>query len=345
MLECLKFPRKEVFDKAATVCGLILASIQKLKTNLVDITQNFSVTLESILMSKLLKDDGESAVASCLKSITRYHPDFLSREMLLRLFSMLSRIPSKAKMDALEVLLRIPKGSDHYENIAIIEYLKPHLLSFLADLTSVTLGRAAGEKSSRLPMVQINTILLLSNYDKVLDLDTISLILGGSSSEGINLVINGKTVLRAREVAYDFLMSLFLNNKALSDEDSPKGTHIKKLILVMLLGGLTDPDMEGMNNSSTSSTDKNIGRIGIRKKLYDFFHQLFGSQNNSNFVSRLNLLFTELFDVTKCDRWLHFASYLLLSPAADTREFSTPLFPNGLADENSYVPLQVIIYN
>ena len=362
VFDCINFPRKEVYESAAAVLGRLLYAMRKHPDHSINTISlsKFSARLESVLSSKLLRDDGPPAVSCCLRRICEKDSLFLTREMLLKILSVFSHLQSKGRIDVMEILRCVDDRMN--KELPTISILEPYLPSCLSDLFCVTEGR--GSASFKLPMLQINTVLLLLKHVETLDLRLIDMLLGQSASEGLRLITNPKTVLRSREAGYQLLMNLYNSNCNLtinaieSSCDGEYANTLRKRVSLMLLGGLADPDDEGMedrrvgksssSNGTTihhvatgSGAKSDVARIGIRKQLFDFFSE--SSALSDSLPMRLQTLMTDFQDVSLSDQWLQYTSYLLVRVCSDSEKTRTsPLFKGSLAPDDQYQPMKVM---
>jgi len=81
IVDGVKFPRKEVFERSAAVAGIVLSIIAKesaLPDLLVANCKEFRDKLESRLTSKIMQVDGLEAVTACLRAISEHSPAFIT---------------------------------------------------------------------------------------------------------------------------------------------------------------------------------------------------------------------------------------------------------------------------
>ena len=166
-------------------------------------------------------------------------------------------------------------------------------------------------------------------------------------------------------------------NRAENEKNNVRTCTIKRVrqqLCSLLLRGFTDPDDEGMDTdvdvSTDMSTDMDIqndnifnnfpddddedgalsgvdgigksGRVGIRRRVFDFFNDQFGLGGDP--YVRLNVLMTQLFEASRTDCWLHYTSYLLLGLAKQNKsEYSKAIFPHQLVADSSFTPMQLSV--
>jgi hypothetical protein len=320
-----KFPRKEVYEQSAAVCGAILQSLveanqtrgtSRTSTRLIPETSKFCKDVELKLNSIYLSTkNGSDVVATCLRSVARNCPSFLTRELLLKMFASFGTLKSKSRGDFLEVLClsTSPDDSDNqskFSGISVLENMKAYLPSLLNDVSTVAYGR--GNSLRNLPHIQILTLRLLRVHASEFILQNVLLSLLNSSSDGnggVNTnsvgllkVVNEATLLEVRQEAFAMLMSLHgVLTKLLASPEHQNSSQIFKIQLgivrVLLLRGLTDSDDEGMQGTEelpTSEPQSQVTRVGIRKTIFDFFEEHFGMSTCP--VNRLSTLLTDLFD-------------------------------------------------
>jgi DNA-PKcs, CC5 len=172
-------------------------------------------------------------------------------------------------------------------------------------------------------------------------------------------------------------MSESVMNRAESEKNNVRTRTIKRVrqqLCSLLLRGFTDPDDEGMDTDIDVSTDtstvmdvqydnnfnnfpddddddgapsgvdriENSGRVGIRRKVFDFFNDQFGLGGDP--YVRLSVLMTQLFEASRTDCWLHYTSYLLLGLAKQNKvEYSKAIFPHQLVADSSFTPMQLSV--
>ena len=168
-------------------------------------------------------------------------------------------------------------------------------------------------------------------------------------------------------------------NKHSNNDQNKERTYAAKRVRTqlcsLLLRGFTDPDDEGMDTDIERSTDMSTdmdsndnldnynfspdddddegapsgidgievkGRVGIRRRVFDFFNVHFGLGGDP--YVRLNLLMTQLFEASRTDCWLHYTSYLLLGLAKQNKaEYLKPIFPHQLAADSTFTPMQLSV--
>ena len=166
-------------------------------------------------------------------------------------------------------------------------------------------------------------------------------------------------------------------NRAENEKSNVRTCTIKRVrqqLCSLLLRGFTDPDDEGMDTdmdlSTDTSTDMDVqydnnfnnfpddddddgapsgidgieksGRVGIRRRVFDFFNDQFGLGGDP--YVRLNVLMTQLFEASRTDCWLHYTSYLLLGLAKQNKvEYSKAIFPHQLVADSSFTPMQLSV--
>ena len=163
-------------------------------------------------------------------------------------------------------------------------------------------------------------------------------------------------------------------NKQSKEEQNKGHTYAVKRVRTqlcsLLLRGFTDPDDEGMDTDIERSTDMSTdtdnydfspddddddgtpsgidgievkGRVGIRRRVFDFFNDQFGLGGDP--YVRLNVLMTQLFEASRTDCWLHYTSYLLLGLAKQNKaEYLKPIFPHQLAADSTFTPMQLSVH-
>jgi hypothetical protein len=145
-----------------------------------------------------------------------------------------------------------------------------------------------------------------------------------------------------------------------------QAVRVKKMMCSLLLKGLTDPDSEGMDGDGQEDTEEEVedameldlpdedaersgdqgpsmgsgnkARVGIRRRVFDFFNDQFGLSGDP--YVRLNVLMTKLFEPSRTDCWLHYSTYLMISLSTGSGEqYSKPLFPHQLMADCSFTPM------
>jgi hypothetical protein len=195
-----------------------------------------------------------------------------------------------------------------FESVSLLrDVITPHILPCLADLSTVVFGR--GRTTARVPMVQVNMLLLLRKHLLELSADLVETVLGGSATEGVTLCVAAQSVVQVRDAAYDLLLALW--HLRLSPDSSaviatgPFGEEwategrllaLRRRVCQLLLNGLRDRDTAGMNADSAAEVpsavvdakaltdisksrydsakawrDDASDRVGVRRKVFSFF--------------------------------------------------------------------------
>jgi hypothetical protein len=301
-----KFPRKEVYEQSAAVCGAILQSItlanannstnqrdaRSRPTSLLSETSKYAKDVEMKLNSIYSSvKNGCDVVATCLRSISRYCPSFLTRELLLKMFASFGILKSKSRGDFLEVLCLstgeearrgregVANERSKFDGISVLENMKAYLPSLLNDVSTVAYGR--GNSLRNLPHIQILTLRLLRVHSSEFVRQNILLSLlssdgngggqsgggGGSSSSsssvGLLKIVNEVTLLEVRQEAFAMLMALHveltkqiateITSAALSAQNYANFQIQLGIVRVLLLRGLTDSDDEGMQGTEEAA--------------------------------------------------------------------------------------------
>jgi hypothetical protein len=132
---------------------------------------------------------------------------FLTRELFVTSVNGFLKLKPRSKYEYLEMLcLSTSTLTNEFKDLSIPDTLKQHIPKLLSDLSSIVFGR--GSNTKRLPMVQINTLLLLTKHANDVNLDVLEIVLGNSSSDGINLALSEKSILQVREAAFNFLLKI-----------------------------------------------------------------------------------------------------------------------------------------
>jgi hypothetical protein len=374
-----KFARKEVSEQSAKAAGVIMKSLTQSIQSSVMTCENYMSIVESKIISLLGTKNGVEDAFACVRAVCRQHSPFLSREMVLKLFMYFNKAKPRGKVDMLEILCLSSSTIASYQDIHIIDYLEPYLASLLLDVSTIAFGR--GINTVRLPMIQILTMRLLRLYSAECcrNQNALSIVLLGSSKDtlldqvfGLELILRHSSAVEVRMEAYDMLM--VFHSKLCQEVDNGNILYVQylKVVRVILLRGLTDPDDRGMydavtvdnepseytpgksntNEDSLSTANKEV--LGIRRKVYDFFNLSFGLSICP--ITRLHNLMTDLFVPSVsvdagnssaismmgslADQWLMYSSYLILASPQRTRE--TQLQSRGLTDmSNSTQMLKV----
>ena len=166
VLQCVKFPRKEIAEKSSCVLGLILRQIRvrekdKNKPKLPSYCLQLSEVLSSKLESKFIQKDGIDSIASCVCAISSPYPQFLKRSLFLKIMSAFRKLKPRSRYEFLQATYVstdiFPTSSStststststsstslsSYEKSgdgSIINYLKPFFSSLLTDLSTVVI--------------------------------------------------------------------------------------------------------------------------------------------------------------------------------------------------------------
>jgi hypothetical protein len=243
ILQCVKFPRKEVAECSSAVIGLLISAVKAMEeskkggrdrdrggVSALPTSEAMSQSLLSKLESKFLLKDGMDSVASCLCAVSKHCPQFLPRQLFLRVMSAFRRLKPRGRY---EFLLAVYRSSDMFPAdsavsaastvssvssgpVGVMGYLKPFVSSLLADLSTAvirledTFPEGADTGRIRLPMVQLLCVKLLARHAATLDLELLEqLVQGPQSSQsgdeaggsaeaghGLSMVLNEKAVLK-----------------------------------------------------------------------------------------------------------------------------------------------------
>lgn len=318
----IRYPRKEVYDLASVVAGLALNYLKIHKSDVVDL---FKTSINETVLAKLGLKDGADMASSCLRNVTSQFPSFLMRETFLKVHCELRRMKSRAKAEFVET---ITLTTSEFDGISFLHAMKPYILPFLADLTTIAIGR--GRSVERFAIVQMNTLKFLTSQVARLDFSTTSAIL--SQGQGLDLLLTENTPINIREATFKFLMLLF-NEHILGKPDIDEFSGLKRRVKLLMLRGLIDPDTEGMAVTSQDMENSDV-RIGIRKQVYDFFNLRFGLSEDP--ICRLKDLISDLYDSSNADQWLYYAAFLLLLSFEAVNDSEKLIFTKGLADDSSF---------
>eukprot|EP01035_Chromulina_nebulosa_P020709 gene20709-26847_t len=373
VVDCMKYPRKEVMEYSSLLAGCILKRIQESNRSRLDsecfkFEQAVSTTVDSLYRQK----DGIEIVTFSFRAISLNYPSFLSREMLFKSLLSFSRLKPRGKYLYLDLLVQT---TTVFDGVSIPNQFKAQLPSLLGDITHFAFGRSA--KMVRLPMVQITLVMLLLKYVDSISEDVVQQLLGTGQGDGLSALLNEQSSRYLREVTYQFLINLLTRNEVLKlhlqSADSAdvlmmfspieKVKRLQMFVIILLLRGLKDPDDGGMdsdvvddsNGKGSSASreegfqlhdripkfvnDDNPQRIGIRKQIFEYFNGCFGL--SSAVYSRLLRLMVEMFEPTESGQWLHYTSYLLLSLCKDGQQYGKKVFTDNLADSSSYNDMDV----
>ena len=148
--------------------------------------------------------------------------------------------------------------------------------------------------------------------------------------------------------------------------EAAQSVRVRKMMCSLLLRGLTDPDSEGMDGHGEEDSEEDEPddamdleliddeaersgslmisrgsgkpRVGIRRRVFDFFNDQFGLSGDP--YVRLNVLMTKLFEPSRTDCWLHYSTYLMISlSTGNAEQYSKPLFPHQLMADSSFTPM------
>ena len=141
--------------------------------------------------------------------------------------------------------------------------------------------------------------------------------------------------------------------------------RVRHQLRILLLRGLRDPDSEGIDDAEKEAekegegeVEENIGamdvdidsgqgegvkskgRIGIRRRVFDFFNDQFGLSTDP--YVRLHALMTQLFEPTRTDSWLLYSTYLLISMSKRNKEeYSKFIHPRQLVTDSLFTDLNL----
>ena len=197
-------------------------------------SEELSQSFLSKVESKFLLKDGMDSVASCLCAVSMHCPQFLPRQLFLRVMSAFRRLKPRGRF---EFLLAVYRSSEIFPAdaaasvssgpVGVMGYLRPFLFSLLADLSTVVirLEEVFPESAERpvsgrmrLPMVQLLCVKLLTRHAATLDLELLEQLVqspsspqggdemgigaeagaggGSEGGHGLSMVLNEKAVLK-----------------------------------------------------------------------------------------------------------------------------------------------------
>ena len=355
LIGCVKFPRKEVIESSCMICGLLLQKrlsfemSYRVPSAIKQLMGSFMAQLVQCVEHQMIQKFGADLMVSSIRSITITFPQFFSRDLIMKTLHCFPQLKFRQRYHYLDAIRRV---SLQGEDVRITDLFKPYYKSLLAEVSVISFGR--GSKSMKLPVVQVATICLLTEYRKELSLDILNQLLGDSEADGIRLCVSHNTCLQVRDAAFQFLMLLLIDHPLLTTSTDQEGTKsVKSRIYFLLLNGLTDPDDNGMNLEWTSKHEifhsptqyedpvywlgsTNSNRIGIRRRLLEFFNYDFGLTNVLS--NRIQLLMSEFFDPANSEGWLKYSSYLLLVLiVTNSASPGAPLFNHGLGNSQNHL--------
>jgi hypothetical protein len=383
VLDSLTFPRKEVARWAGEVSGLVLLSISAVDASASPCVpsccnESFRNHVGEALLSVKAHKGGADLMCTVLKAVSHCFPSFLFRDLFLKVMAYgLTGLKAEAVSAFLDTLAALPyknDGAPPFKGISIAAYLRDNVkggvLALLSDLSTVS-SRVRPDtnpnqpsRSTPLPMVQLTTLRTLVRFHSEIDDNLLFSLLGGTSTEGLQLLTAPQTHMAVRELAFDFLLLAFKQLGGLHQRTA-ENRQLGAAVLLLLMRGLNDPDVEGMvenddppaaaaaapNGSVATATAESApappARRGIRKKLLDFFdHQDELGLSECPFA-RLSTLIHDFFPSVEDSgvgmaqaQWMHFVPYLLLNISSRTWQWNQPLHRQGLAENISFVPLR-----
>ena len=154
VLQCVKFPRKEIAEKSSCVLGLILRQIEirendKKRSKLPLYCLGLSDVLSNKLESKFVQKDGIDSIASCVCAISLPYPQFLKRSLFLKIMSAFRKLKPRSRYEFLQatyVSTEIFTTSTSTSSASlssgdgsVINYLKPFISTLLTDLSTVVI--------------------------------------------------------------------------------------------------------------------------------------------------------------------------------------------------------------
>ena len=156
VLQCVKFPRKEIAEKSSCVLGLILRQIRirendKKRSRLPLYCLGLSDVLSNKLESKFVQKDGIDSIASCVCAISLPYPQFLKRSLFLKIMSAFRKLKPRSRYEFLqathvstEIFPTSTSTSTSSTSLSsgdgsVINYLKPFISTLLTDLSTVVI--------------------------------------------------------------------------------------------------------------------------------------------------------------------------------------------------------------
>jgi hypothetical protein len=383
VLDSVKFPRKEVMEAACELAGVILTEIarysaEKKSALLIPECATFQKALESAIEGRLLQKAGNDNAATCLRAATKGCPAFLTRDLLMRTVYGFPRLSARTRYEYLEMLCRTSSVAGFHSVSLLRDVLAPHILPCLADLSTVVFGR--GRTAERLPMVQINMLLLLRKHLLELGVEQVEAVLGGTATEGVSLCVAPQSVLQVRDAAYELLLALWQMRLAPNGsvdggdetaggwDDAVRVGALRKRVCLLLLNGLRDRDAVGMNEVTLPTDqpaanpaaltdiistrydqpalwkDENNSRVSVRRKLFNFFDatsQQHGYGLGATAEDRLHALMGDLYDPAQPQQWLQYSAFLSVSASRRSPAYSALLFRHSLSGAGSFTALEV----
>ena len=154
VLQCVKFPRKEIAEKSSCVLGLILRQIRirendNKRSKLPLYCLGLSDILSSKLESKFVQKDGIDSIASCVCAISLPYPQFLKRSLFLKIMSAFRKLKPRSRYEFLQATYvsteifptstSTSSTSSSSGDGSVINYLKPFISTLLTDLSTVVI--------------------------------------------------------------------------------------------------------------------------------------------------------------------------------------------------------------
>ena len=337
-----KYERREIYERACSLCGIILRIVNTDKRETVYIDECASVAseLESILETRIKQPKGGLEIAAkSVRCITTEYSLFLTRRLINRFMSSFSNFKETGRYEFLDAIYNSTASiKAQYTDQDFMMLFMPYVTNLLNDLSRVVI-----RKKYHLPMIQILTLKILIHHSESLSMEFINkLVCAGTSANSSNpgplmLVLSDICPLEVREPAYDLLLNLIQKNCCINNNvaTGSKENFLKKRLIVLVLKGILDADDEGMDMVMAKNSAGNA-RIGIRAKVLIFFNETYSL--NKNPYSRLQLLMTDLYDSTSSfvsHYWVQYAAYLLLLLSLDMAS-GNYLFTKNLAEDSTF---------
>ena len=368
LADSVVFPRKEVYTAAATVVGVALNAIAG-AADPCDEAAGLAAAVAARLRSLEASVKELPHLVAVVGRVTALCPGFLTRDLALRLLTHFSQLKSRERAEVVDALNQMTPA-ELPTDPPLFEHLRHHLPALLTDATEFNVS-GVPQRPNWQPSVQLSALAFLALHGPRQDSAHGLRVFLGPSAHSLQscACLSPSVLVRAR--AYDILATLFTTNAALRGD-----AELLQSVRCALLGGLADPDTDGMKGDGDGDDDdddygddddegvasaaasghdddddetptKGAPRKGkgIRRQLFDFWSRTFEYERKSgsslaSSSGLLDQLMGSLWDPAIAHHWTHYASFLLLDSAAASSEYTRKLFRSGLGS-GAFTPLRL----
>lgn len=341
VLDCFSDPTNlsDVYTLAAEVVGDILAAWRDIREQKgsappADCLETIRHKLKSLKPNA--DEHTRSRIIALLRSATLADPEnFPSREWHINYgLKEINTMKSKQRADVLEAIAA--SGVENFDDVEIFDKLLENSIDeLLSDAQRKQDLRQDHGRDAR-PIVQIKLFQLLHSRANTFATHKLCSAVIYGKQQALTHALPTYRDVELRKCVYAMLMALHDlyypvedNMESSSPPDGEVRSHVRRLLLC----GLNDPDLEGMQNFDGGSTKAMTAmeqQPGVRRRVYDYWRARLPLEPQK----RLDELLSEVFVCGEASPH-RFAASVLLSPVATSIQWRKPLHASPLDEHIS----------